>query len=124
MNKIIVFETTRLFLRQYKDEDFSALHSIFSEEETMRYYPAPFSMSKTYDWIERNQSRYKSDGFGLWAVCLKETGQLIGDYGLVKQTIDGRIEVEVGYHTNKRFWSKGFATEAALACKASKYCRP
>ena len=104
-------------MRQYKDDDFTSLHTIFSDVETMEYYPTPFSMVKTYDWIVRNQSRYKSDGFGLWAVCSKETEELIGDCGLVKQTLDGRIEVEIGYHINKRYWSKGFASEAAAASR-------
>lgn len=112
-----ILETDRLYLRQYKNDDFSFLHAIFSDPETMEYYPAPFSIQKTNDWIERNQDRYKSDGFGLWAVCFKETNELIGDCGLVKQTIDGRVEVEIGYHINKRYWSKGFASEAANACK-------
>jgi ribosomal-protein-alanine N-acetyltransferase len=48
---------------------------------------------------------------------LKETGELIGDCGLVNQTIDGTIEVEIGYHINKKYWAKGFASEAARACK-------
>lgn len=117
MDKITIIETERLFLRQYKDDDFTSLHTILSDVEMMEYYPTPFSMKKTYDWIARNQNRYKSDGFGLWAVCSKETEELIGDCGLVKQTLDGRIEVEIGYHINKRYWSKGFASEAARACK-------
>ncbi len=51
-------------------------------------------------------------------MCLKETDELIGDCGLVRQTVDGRTEIEIGYHIHKKYWSRGFATEAAKACKA------
>jgi ribosomal-protein-alanine N-acetyltransferase len=115
---MFILETERLILREYEEADLDPLHRIFSDPETMKYYPAPFSLQKTQDWIKRNQERYRKDGFGLWAVCLKETNECIGDCGLVKQMVDDRIEVEIGYHINKQYWSKGYATEAAKACKA------
>jgi len=116
--KIIqIIETERLYLRQYEDDDFTSLYAIFSDPETMSYYPAPFSIQKTRDWIKRNQERYVTDGFGLWAICLKGTNEVIGDCGLVKQIIDNRVEVEIGYHIHKKLWGNGFASEAANACK-------
>ncbi|QOY38115.1 GNAT family N-acetyltransferase [Anaerobacillus isosaccharinicus] len=114
---MIILETERLILRQLKDEDIPSLYSIFSDAETMKYYPAPFSYEKTQNWVKVSQERYKEDGFGLWAVCLKENNELIGDCGLVKQQVDGKTEVEVGYHIKKDFWSNGYGSEAANACK-------
>ncbi|ALC83939.1 MULTISPECIES: GNAT family N-acetyltransferase [Bacillus] len=114
---MIILETERLFLRQYKEEDMSSLYSIFSDSETMKYYPSPFSFEQTQNWIKRNQERYQEDGYGLWGICLKENNELIGDCGLVKQKVDGRTEVEIGYHIDKMYWSKGFASEAAKGCK-------
>jgi ribosomal-protein-alanine N-acetyltransferase len=116
VKEIVILETDRLYLREYKDDDVAGLHEIFSDVETMKYYQAPFSIEETQGWIKRNQKRYMDDSFGLWAVCLKETTKLIGDCGLVKQNVDGRTEVEIGYHINKYYWSKGFASEAAKAC--------
>jgi [ribosomal protein S5]-alanine N-acetyltransferase len=114
----MILETERLYLRELKPEDQDGLHAIFSDEETMRFYPAPFTREQTGQWIQKNQERYRKDGFGLWGVCLKETDELIGDCGLVRQTVDGRTEIEIGYHIHKKYWSRGFATEAAKACKA------
>jgi [ribosomal protein S5]-alanine N-acetyltransferase len=114
----MILETERLYLRELKQEDLDRLHAIFSDEETMRFYPAPFTREQTGQWIKKNQERYRKDGFGLWGVCLKETDELIGDCGLVRQTVDGRTEIEIGYHIHKKYWSRGFATEAAKACKA------
>jgi [ribosomal protein S5]-alanine N-acetyltransferase len=114
---MIVLETDRVLLRQYEEEDIPSLYSIFSDSETMKYYPAPFSYEKTVKWVRNNQERYKNDGYGLWAVCLKKNGEIIGDCGLTKQEVDGKIEVEIGYHINKKYWSKGYGTEVAKACK-------
>ncbi|PZM62431.1 GNAT family N-acetyltransferase [Paenibacillus dendritiformis] len=114
---MIIMETPRLFLRPFDDEDVASLHPVFSDPETMAYYPAPFSYQQTQAWIQRNQARYANDGYGLWAVCLKDSGQVIGDCGLINQNVDGKTEVEIGYHLNKAYWSKGCASEAAAACK-------
>ncbi|AWB43644.1 GNAT family N-acetyltransferase [Paenibacillus sp. CAA11] len=114
----IICETKRLYLREYKDDDFAALHAIFSDPEHIRFYPAAFSEEQTRKWMVRNQNRYVTDGFGLWAVCLKETGKLIGDCGLIKQRVDGQEEVEIGYHIHPAFGSMGYATEAAACCMA------
>ncbi|NHN30617.1 GNAT family N-acetyltransferase [Paenibacillus agricola] len=114
---MILLQTARLFLRPYTHEDIHALYPIFSDAVTMQYYPAAFSLQQTQTWIQRNIERYNKDGFGLWAVCLQETKQCIGDCGLIKQQIQGKTEIEVGYHISKAFWSNGYATEAALACR-------
>lgn len=110
-------ETERLYLRELKPEDLDSLHAIFSDDDTMRFYPAPFTREQTGQWIQKNLERYWKDGFGLWGVCLKETDDLIGDCGLVQQSVDDHIEIEIGYHINKKYWSRGLATEAAKACK-------
>lgn len=55
-------------------------------------------------------------GFGLWAVVLKETGELIGDCGLTMQNVDGVILPEIGYHIAKAHQRRGYAREAARAC--------
>ncbi len=92
-----------MILRQYEDEDIAPLHPVFSAPETMKF----FSIWRTQDWIKRNQDRYRNDGYGLWAVCLKETNEFIGDCGLVKQKINDSIEVEIGYHINKSIGPRG-----------------
>ncbi|MCU6793864.1 GNAT family N-acetyltransferase [Paenibacillus sp. WQ 127069] len=114
---MMILETSRLYLRHYINEDIHALHPMFSDPETMKFYPSHFSFDQTQQWISRNMTRYDKDGFGLWAVCLKETDGCIGDCGLVKQQINDKTEIEIGYHISKGHWSKGYASEAALACK-------
>lgn len=61
--------------------------------------------------------RYRIFGFGLWAVCLKENNEMIGDCGLTMQTIHEQIKPEIGYHIRKDQQRKGYAKEAAIAVR-------
>ena len=109
-------ETKRLILREMEKSDFFALYEILSDPETMQFYPAPFDEARVKNWIMRNQERYRVDGFGLWAVILKETGEVIGDCGVTMQKINGRMLPEIGYHIHKVQQRKGYASEAAMRC--------
>ena len=111
-------ETKRLVIRSFATQDAPALHErVFGDAETMRFIPrgASPSVERTRAAIERFMSHERQHGFGLWAVELKETGELIGDCGLF--LVEGRgPEVEVAYHFGKEWWGQGYATEAASAC--------
>ena len=67
--------------------------------------------------IYPNLDRHERDGHGLWAVELAETGEVVGDCGLVWQEVETRREVEIGYHMRRDLWEQGFATEAARAAR-------
>ena len=77
----MVIETDRLYLREMTDEDFHALYKVLADSDIMQHYPYMFDEKRVRNWIERNTERYRIFGFGLWAVCLKETGEVIGDCG-------------------------------------------
>lgn len=110
-------ETDRLILRELTAGDFDSLYEILSDEDTMEHYPKPFDADKVRSWIQWNIENYEIFGFGLWAVVLKETGEMIGDCGITMQTIHGKIKPEIGYHINKKYQNQGYATEAAVKCR-------
>ncbi len=112
-----VLQTERLSLREFELEDVDALAAILSDPETMRYYPMSFDRAAVVDWILRNRTRYANNGFGLWAMILNSTHELIGDCGLVRQSVDGLDEIEIGYHVRRDLWGQGYASEAAQACR-------
>lgn len=58
---------------------------------------------------------YAKNGFGLYLVELKETGEPIGMCGLIRRSMLN--DVDIGYAYLPRYWSKGYAIEAALAMK-------
>ena len=111
-----VLETKRLVLRELTPNDADALERVIGDGETMRFYLRPFTRPEVEEWIARNRERYATDGHGLWAVVLRESGEMIGDCGLVWQDVDGERLVEVAYHLHRAHWNRGYATEAAREC--------
>lgn len=61
--------------------------------------------------------RYQRDGFGLWAVVERTEQCVIGQCGITLQDYRGIQVPEIGYLLRKEYWHKGYATEAARACK-------
>ena len=113
----MIIETERLFLREMYENDFDALYGILADADIMQHYPYTFDENRVRNWIQRNIERYRIFGFGLWAVCLKETGEMIGDCGLTMQLIDGEIKPEIGYHIRADKQRNGYAQEAAIAVR-------
>jgi ribosomal-protein-alanine N-acetyltransferase len=112
-----LIETERLILREYKPGDLDDLFAILGDAETMRFYPAPYTLERTVEWVSDNVERYRRDGFGLWAMNLRETGGFVGSCGPVRWPVDGRDEVELGWHVERSQWGRGLAPEAAAACR-------
>ena len=113
----MIIETERLFLREMKENDFDALYEVLADADIMQHYPYTFDENRVRNWIQRNIERYRIFGFGLWAVCLKETGEMIGDCGITLQLIDGQIKPEIGYHIRADKQRNGYAKEAAIAVR-------
>ena len=113
----MILETERLFLREMTDGDFDALYKILADSDSMKYYPYAFDENRVREWIRRNMERYRIFGFGLWAVCRKDTGEMIGDCGLTMQMIGSQIKPEIGYHIRSDQQIKGYAREAAIAVR-------
>ena len=112
--KKIIFETSRLVLREYTLDDFDELYKMLSDPITMKHYLNPYDEEGARRWISWSLDNYKKYGFGLWAIELKETGQFIGDCGITIQNIDGELLPEIGYHIYKDYQRKGFGQEAGL----------
>lgn len=113
----MIMETERLRLRELTPEDLDALYAVLGDSDIMRHYPYTFDTARVENWTRRNQQRYGVFGFGLWAVCRKDTGELIGDCGITMQQIDRVILPEIGYHIRRDCQRQGYARETARACR-------
>ena len=98
-------------------EDLDSLREILQDEETMVAYGGAFTDEETQKWLDWQRTLYREKGYGLWAVILKENGAMIGQCGLTMQTWKDQRVLEIGYLFNRSYWHKGYATEAAKACK-------
>ena len=117
MSEKVICETERLYLRELNQNDFGALCRIMQDAETMYAYEGAFSDEEAQNWLNRQLSRYRENGFGLWAVVLKETDEMIGQCGLTIQPWKNEEVLEIGYLFQRKFWHNGYAMEAAAACK-------
>ena len=113
----MILKTSRLFLREMTLSDFDFLYTVLADSDILQHYPYTFDKTRIENWIEKNIERYCVFGFGLWAVCLKSTGEMIGDCGLTMQNINGTILPEIGYHIAKAHQRQGYAKEAAQAVR-------
>lgn len=113
----MILETERLTLREMRQSDYSALCKILQDEEVMVAYEGAFTDEEIQQWLDRQLKRYQEDGFGLWAVILKETNEMIGQCGLTMQDCEEKQVLEIGYLLQKAYWHQGYASEAAIACK-------
>lgn len=113
----MILETKRLSLREMNNNDLPALSKILQDPTIMAAYEHAFSDEEVLNWFNNQLNRYKHFGFGLWAVILKQTGQMIGQCGLTLQDFNGMEVLEIGYLFQREFWHKGYAVESAQGCK-------
>ena len=111
-----IIETPRLMLREMTPADRPDLCMILQDKEVMYAYNGPFSDEEVNGWLERQTGRYRERGYGLWAVVLKQTGEMIGQCGVTRQLWNGEEMLEIGYLFRHSHWHQGYATEAARAC--------
>lgn len=116
-DNIMILETERLYLRKMTQDDFDSLCKILQDEKVMYAYEGAFSDAEVQEWLDRQIARYKRWGFGLWAVVLKDTDELIGQCGLTMQPWKDKEVLEIGYLFQRQYWHNGYAAEAAKACK-------
>ncbi|MDD2955144.1 MAG: GNAT family N-acetyltransferase [Oscillospiraceae bacterium] len=101
-------ETKRLILRSFSPDDGEGLFEYLSQEETVKFEP--------YGVFTREQAEKeavtRAEDPAFWAVCLKDTGKLIGNLYLAEQDFG---TWELGYVFHSGYRGKGYATEAAKA---------
>lgn len=112
----VIIETPRLILREFVPEDLAGLYSLYEESDTT--FLQPLSENREEE-LEKLKSYihyiYGFYGFGLWAVCLKENGCLIGRCGLQVEFIGDQGDYELGYMISGKYQGKGYAKEAVRA---------
>lgn len=109
--------TRRLLLRELQQADLPAVARLLQNETAMYAYNHVFTDKDVQAWLDRQRGRYAAHGFGLWAVVLRETGAVIGQAGLTYQPYLHTQVLEVGYLLEPAYWHRGYATEAARACR-------
>ncbi|NMM54832.1 GNAT family N-acetyltransferase [Paenibacillus aquistagni] len=115
---MIVIETPRLLLRDWKAADLTPFFHMNADEDVMRYFPKPLSDEETMQFYTSIISEFKQCGFGLYAVEQKETNDFIGFIGFHQAAFEADFTpcIEIGWRLKKEAWGEGYATEGAKAC--------
>ncbi|MGC5015439.1 GNAT family N-acetyltransferase [Streptosporangium sp. DT93] len=109
--------TGRLVLRRWRAEDLEPMAAIDGDPEVMRFIGdgSVRTGQETAATLAFMEQGWDERGFGLFAVELRETGELAGWTGLAIPAFLPEVlpAVEIGWRLGRRFWGRGIATEAA-----------
>ncbi len=113
---MIHFETERLILRSWKQEDLSLFIAMNKDSRVMRHFPSTLSETDTEAFYNRIQDEINRNGWGLYAVEIKSTGEFIGYVGLHEIGFETYFTpgIEIGWRLAADHHNNGYATEAAL----------
>ncbi len=108
-----IFYSKRLVFREFTTADASLLFGLNNDEEVRKYVhePIPTVDSIKHSLHEVILPQYKLYNYGRWALYIKENNEFIGWCGL-KYIIEQK-EIDLSYRLMKKYWGKGYATEAA-----------
>ncbi len=112
----MIVETERLILRRFAEDDAEFALALLSEPPFLRYIgdKGVRTVDDARAYIrDQPLASYARHGFGLYVVELKETAAPIGMCGLLKR--DALADPDLGFAFLSRFWSRGYALEAARA---------
>jgi [ribosomal protein S5]-alanine N-acetyltransferase len=115
---LTILKTERLLLQHLSIEDADFILELLNEPSFIRNIGdrGVRTMEGANSYILNGPvASYAKNGFGLYLVKLKKTNESIGMCGLIKR--DTLEDVDIGYAFLPKFWSKGYAVEAARTVK-------
>ncbi len=96
-------------LRDFKEEDTSALLTILNEPKVVKYLssriPKPYTLEDAHWWV------FTGSKIGI-VKAIEYNGTLIGCVGADRGVFEYQRSAEVGYWIAKDYWGQGFATQA------------
>jgi RimJ/RimL family protein N-acetyltransferase len=113
----VVLETDRLILRELKLTDLDFVETMLAHPEVMHYFPRCLTRKESEEWIHRQRRRYARDGHGYWLAVDHKSREPVGQAGVVRTEVEGVEEPALGYIVHRPFWRRGYAAEAAAACR-------
>lgn len=119
---MIITETERLVIRNWRETDRDLAHEINSDEAVMEFFPFRRNRAEADAFFDRVHSMIAETGLGLYVLELRATGEAIGYCGLMRtdhlEPFIPAGTIEIGWRLVARHWGKGLVSEAARALLA------
>ena len=115
--------TPRLVLRQWRDDDRAPFATLNADLLVMAHLPAMLSRDQSDAWVDRCHEHLQINGYGLWAVEVRTSGEFIGFVGLAMPTWVAAFTpcTEIDWRLARSAWGHGYATEAVNAALATAF---
>ncbi len=110
------FETERLQIREFIDNDIGDLYHLLSDSEVMEYCEGSLNYTESQIWLQSIKKYYSRIGYDYWFALEKATGEFVGQMGIIQQEIDGEWIDCIAFIICKDKWGKGYATEGGNGC--------
>ena len=126
---MIRLETERLHLRPPQTGDVEGYETVFGDPAVVAFLGMdPQTREENAAGIERMRRHWDRHGIGLFSAVRKEDERLLGRIGFLlwdpkrwvsamREDLEGELETEIGWTLGSEHWGKGYATEAATACR-------
>lgn len=111
----IVLSSERLIFKRITEEDFQDLCEILKDPEVMYAWEHNFTDEDVHAWINKRCTLYNLVGYDYFLAIDKITNEVVGQIGLLDESVNGEHFAGIGYILKKKFLNKGFATEGAKA---------
>jgi RimJ/RimL family protein N-acetyltransferase len=124
-----MLETERLLLRVPEPTDLDGYAAVFSDPAVVRFLGmGRQTRAESAAALERMSRHWERHGIGLFSVLRKSDERLLGRTGFLlwdpqrwvhamREELEAPLETEIGWTLGSAFWNRGYATEAALACR-------
>ncbi len=122
MKKFPVLETDRLLIRGFEQSDALAVQELIDDIDIARttsHISHPYSLDMAESWIGSHEENLKMGLSIELAITLKQTGELVGAVAIISIDLENE-KAEIGYWIGKKYWNKGYCTEAAK--RLVQYC--